>query len=661
MRRFFKIVLITLAVIGLLAVTITALLFVPSFQQLLKREAVESLSEKLDTEVSVDSVSFSIVTGDISLLGLEVKDQKDEPMLHADVLKGKMYFWKLFQDNIDIDDIELDGAKANFYRESPDSLPNFQFLLDAFKKDSTSTDTTSRKKMTFDIKNVELTNMEIHWADRSDPTSPLDFKLAKAEYNQADSLIRTKKIEMQYHNYSISLEKGEYDITKQDVLIENLRAVKGGDVASIATLTCKNLKDIEVEDFRYFTNNDLPRKNAGKPMRGAFDSGHMKIVGHAHLTLLNKDTDNIQLHVDRLWADERESGLRIDTMSCLITSDTKTARITDLYLKDQNTIIRIPSIDVKGLKNDKKTQKSNFSFSTSPIHVKTKLSDISKPFSPALADFSTMLELTTSMTGCKDSINFHDIKVNTLDNRLKIEAKGCIDSLSSVKQLKLHFDVKSMTARNNITEQIVSHFRIKPTMMGIVRQMGNLQFTGMVDIPYMSQQIQGRLVSGVGPVRFNILLENKTRYIQGMVVSDSINLGKLVDNPNLGNLALETEFKFDIAGRNSAQRLGRKVTSLPAGFARGVAKEAKYRFLTLRNTYFDIKSDGTTATGSVRLARALVDVLCDFSFTNTDFKNSLKAKPSLRFHKWKQDTEKEKAAQKPIVNLPKPQPKPVKK
>lgn len=661
MKRFFKIFIITLAVIGLLAVTITALLFVPSFQQLLKREAVESLSDKLQTEVNLDSVSFSIITGDVSLIGLDVKDQKGEPMLHANVLKGKMYFWKLFSDNIDIDDITLDGAEANLYRVSPDSVPNFQFLLDAFKGDSTQTDTTSKKKMSFDIKNVQVSNMKIHWADRSDSSSALDFKLAKAEYNQADSTVNAKKLEMQYHGQDISLENAEYDIANQNVLIENLRAKEGGNVASIATLKCENLKDIDIEDFRYFTDNDLPRKNAGKPMRGSFDSGHMKIVGHAHLTLLNYKNNDIRVHVDRLWADERESGLRIDTMSCLIKTDTKTAQITDLYLKDQNTVIRIPNIDVKGLKKDDKTHKSDLSFSTSQIHVKTKLSDISRPFSPALADFTTMLELTTSMTGNKDSINFHDINVHTLDNRLKIKANGRIDSLSAVKQLKVHFDVKSMTTHNNITEQIVGHFRIKPTMMGIVRKLGDIQFTGMVDIPYMSQQIQGRLVSNVGPVRFNILLENHTRYLQGMIVSDSINLGKLVDNPNLGNLALETEFKFDIAGKNSARRLGRKVTSLPAGFARGVAKEARYRFFTLRNTYFDIKSDGTTATGSVRLARALVDVLCDFSFTNTDFKNSLQAKPSLRFHKWKQDSEKEKAAQKPIVNLPKPQPKAVKK
>lgn len=629
-RKIIKIIFITIAVIGILLISITVLLCLPSVQQFLKREAVESLSEKLDTEVNVDSISLSIPKGGIALFGVEIKDKMGEQMLYAKTLEGKVDFFKLFSKQVDVSSIKLDGATANIYKVAPDSATNFQFLLDSLNHKQPSEEDES-KKVSFDIRNVEAVNSEVHWAVLSDADSRIDVKLAKAEYSQTDSTVHAERLDGKYKGNTITLLKGDYNIKDKYIEIVDLKAIDRGNSASIAKLTCENLKDITVEDLRYFTDNDQPRKNAGKPMTGAFDIGHMKIVCHCHLTILSAKKDDIQLRLDRLWAEDKSSGLRVDTMSCLIATDTKSAQITDLYLKDQHTIIQAPKISVYGLQQN--ADKLSVVFETEQVHVKTQLVDIAQPFSPALSEFTTPLEMTVLVKGNKDSINFHDISIRTLDNKLKIKANGVIDSLQSSKVPKLHFDVKSMTAKGDIKDQIISHFKVKESMLGVVKKLGDISFVGSVDIPYKEQQFKGRLSTEVGPVKFNVLLRNETRDIQGKIKSDSILLGKLVDNPSLGYLAAEAEFRFDIAGRNSARRLGRTVTKLPKGYAKGVAAEAHYRSLTIRNVSFEINSDGSMTTGQIRLDRSLMGVLCDFSFEDTDFKNSLKVKPSLRFNK----------------------------
>lgn len=634
MVKIIKFFFITISVIGILFVSITVLLCLPSVQQFLKREAVASLSERLDTEVNIDSISFSIPKGAIALFGVEIKDQKGEKMLQANTLEGKIDFLKLLSKKADISKIKLDGATANLYKVAPDSAANFQFLLDSLNSSKPSSEDTS-DNISLNIKEVEAINSEVHWAVLSNPNTRIDAKLAKIEFDQTDSLLHAERLEGKYKRNRITIAKGDYDIKQRNVEILDLKAVDRGNNASIAKLTCEDFKDITIEDLRYFTDNDQPRRNAGKPMTGAFDPGHMKIVCHCHLTLLSAKRDDIRLHLDRLWAEDKASGLRIDTMSCLITADTKSVHITDLYVKDQHTIIKTSPSPSQGGGN----HPAGFTLSSGEgrgeVNVRTQLSDLAQPLSPALAEFTTPLEMTMSATWNKDSINFNDIFIRTLDNKLKIRANGIIDSLRYRKFKKWHFDVKSMTAKNGIKEKIISHFKIKESMLGIIKKLGDISFTGTVDIPHKSQQFKGRLSTDVGNFKFNVLLQNTTRYIQGKIKSDTIHLSRLVDNPSLGNLAAEAEFKFDISGRHSARKLGRQVTKLPSGFARGYAKEARYRGITLRNIYFDIKSDGTTATGNARMEKSLIDFLCDFSFDNTDFKNSLKVKPSVKLHKMK--------------------------
>jgi len=636
-KLFFKIVFSVFAVIGILLVSVTALLFLPSFQQLLKREAVDTLSEELQTEVAIDSISLSLPTGSIALFGVDCEDQKGEQMLHADEVYGKMRIMELLKQRVDISDIKLKGTTANIYKEEPDSAANYQFLLDAFAK-TEEDDKKEKSKVSFDIKNVEITDTELHWAIHSDPNSKVHAKLNKAEYSKGDNQIVIQGLTSQYKGNNITLKKVEFNTESQSGTLSEFKAVNRGNSFSIDKVECDSLKHFQIEDIRLYTDNDKPRKNAGKPKHGAFDIGHMDIHSNMRLTAHKLQKDNIIVHIDKLYAEDRASGLRADSLSCLMMSDTKSAVIHNLFVRDQNTILSIEQIRINDFKS--------FAFSNSTLYAKTQLADISKPFSPVLKDFTTPLELTTNVSGDKDHLNFSNINIRTLDDKLKVKAAGRIDSLSSHKGVALTFDVEAFSARNDMVLKLVNHFPVKQSMMGVLKKIGDVGYKGTVYIPYMRQEFAGLLKTNVGSADVVVKLNNYTRYLEGNISSDSINLGRLIDNPNLGNLSFSSDFKFDISGPESAKKLGRYRGTLPVGSAKGVARSARYRKMVLRNTYFDISSDGNIASGSVRVATALVDFLCKYKFADTNFPSSLKVKPSLRFHKMTEEAKQKKAEKK---------------
>ena len=99
LKRFFKGLGITLASLAVLLVmalvVVRHLLHSPSFQQRVLRQADDWLSQKLQTEVEIDSVDFSLWKGSVNLYGLNVADQQQRPLLRTDTISVAVDVWSL--------------------------------------------------------------------------------------------------------------------------------------------------------------------------------------------------------------------------------------------------------------------------------------------------------------------------------------------------------------------------------------------------------------------------------------------------------------------------------------------------------------------------------------------------------------------------------------
>ena len=138
MRKLRHIINIILwAAVGLYF-TFVVLLRVPFIQGFVGDAIGNALSDKLGTEVKVGRVDLGFLNR-VIIDDLVINDQRNQRMLEASRLSVKLDFAAIASGKIHISSVQLFGLKANLYKQTAKSKPNFLFVLDSLaSKDTTS-------------------------------------------------------------------------------------------------------------------------------------------------------------------------------------------------------------------------------------------------------------------------------------------------------------------------------------------------------------------------------------------------------------------------------------------------------------------------------------------------------------------------------------------
>lgn len=161
-RRILKIVGGTAVGAVVLIGGATLLLNTESVQNKLLNKAVELLSQKLETHVEIDSISFNVFTQDISLFKIKIEDREKREMLKVKKVTVELELLRLLQNKIVIKHAEMESAKALLLKPSKEEPANYQFVIDAFKKPKDKDKTKkSKSKMDLDISALSLKDIQV--------------------------------------------------------------------------------------------------------------------------------------------------------------------------------------------------------------------------------------------------------------------------------------------------------------------------------------------------------------------------------------------------------------------------------------------------------------------------------------------------------------------
>ena len=129
-------------IIGTLLFTYAAtilLLNIPFIQQRLAVLVAHELSSTLNTNVSIGKIYMGLLNR-IIIDDLWLEDQNNDEMLKVARVSAKFEILPLFNGKIRINSVQLFGFNINLSKQTPESSPNFQFIIDALaSKDDTPT------------------------------------------------------------------------------------------------------------------------------------------------------------------------------------------------------------------------------------------------------------------------------------------------------------------------------------------------------------------------------------------------------------------------------------------------------------------------------------------------------------------------------------------
>lgn len=600
-----------------------------TFQNKLLRHATSLLSDKLQTRVEIDSISIGLFSQKVNLYGLEVEDLQHRKMFQLDHLSVNVKLLPLLHNEVRITNASIDGVRAQLYKPRPDSAANYQFVIDAFKKDSTE---SREKEVTKEEKKKEKLNVN----------------LTKLSLSRVDIIYNDQAYKLESLKYR---KKGrdKHNATITDLHRSWVSHTKKGDVDNRLTIGSVQLTDngskrqATIDVIHFVTDNHQPRKNKGKPKRGAFDAGHLDIEAALKADINSIQGDSIAATITQCNALDKGSGLTLKSLTTKVLVAKGVATLNDVVIQMPNTQLKIANATFQ-LPN-KKLERP-LEFSTSPITGRVLLKDIARPFSPVLSGFTIPLLLRVNFSGNAEQLSFQNVYVSTPDKLLTVSANGGITGLKDKLQLAVRFHVNKMTAKGNIKERIINQFPVKKFMMKQLNNLGTIYYTGDFSVLYKKETFQGLLSTAAGRLNVNINLDELNKYVYGTARTDSFMLGKVMEMPDLGMIACKANFKFDISKPRTAKMRQQKGGKLPIGQVDAEVYEAKYKKVKVRNVVADMKSDGAVAEGNITMKGGRIDVLCGFSFTNTNEMRKTKIKPGIRFHKLSEERKAEKAEQK---------------
>lgn len=579
-----RIIILTLKILGGLVALVVVLLVAvflyinsSAGQQRLLRFATDLLQDKLETKVQIDSVSVNFGTLDVNLIGLDVEDRQQRPLLQTDRIAVSIDKKKLLTHRVEVESAHIDGLRAQVHTPK-DSAANYQFIIDAFKTDKTKTQEKpkSKNQLVLDIHKLHLSNIYVE-----------HHGVTKKGYNQTTSFALT------------------------DLLLKS----KGSKYAVV------------VDNLRFATDNHQSRKNTNRPKRGFFDASHLDVTASMEMMVNHYGKDTIHVSLTKCMARDSITGFDVKDLHFDVGINKTTAYVSNLELQHLNTKL---SFDSATIQLPSKKQGRKLEYATTMISGSTLLKDIARPFAPALSRFSIPLHFKVLMSGTDSTMHFRKAHVNTADQKLKVDANGDITHLQEKEKLFIRFNVSKMSTDATTAQKIINQFVVKKFMMRQLNNLGAIGYKGSFDVLYKMEKFRGVLSTSKGSLGFNLTLNEKTKYLTGSVRTKGFRLGQVVEMKDIGDVGFGADFCFDYSKPRTARVRRLRGGKLPIGWVNVKGASASYKKIRMSDINATIKSDGVVAQGHIEQRKKLTDLLCDFTFNNTDSIHKMKIKPAMR-------------------------------
>ncbi len=165
LKKIGRILLKTFLIILGILILLLVLIQTPPVQNFLRGKAVTWLEKKLQTKVAVGKFYIGFPKK-IVLEGIYVEDRQKDTLFYGGRMKFDVNLWKLMDNELIVQEINLEDINASVKRTLPDTTFNFQFIIDAFaSKTPDTTTSTDTAGMKMEIRHVVLNKVRARYND----------------------------------------------------------------------------------------------------------------------------------------------------------------------------------------------------------------------------------------------------------------------------------------------------------------------------------------------------------------------------------------------------------------------------------------------------------------------------------------------------------------
>ena len=168
---------------------VVLLLHIPAIESFVGYQVSSQITQKLGTKVQIGRVDLGFLNR-LILDDVLVYDQSSQKMLQISRMSAKFDILPIAQGKISISSAQLFGLKANLYKKTALSKPNYQFVIDSLA----SNDTTRHASLDLQIKSLIIRHGSIKYDQMDTPFHSKVFDLHHLDIRDISSHIILHRI-----------------------------------------------------------------------------------------------------------------------------------------------------------------------------------------------------------------------------------------------------------------------------------------------------------------------------------------------------------------------------------------------------------------------------------------------------------------------------------
>lgn len=247
LKKILKIFLYIIVAIVSINILLYVALSIPFVQQKVLAFAVDKVKEITKSEISIDEIRLHLFSS-VSLKGVYLEDQSKDTLVYAKDLSVHLNPFELLKNKLQIDGINLSDFTIKVSQKNSESDFNYQFLIDAFAGDTTSTDTTS-SSLKIAIEDIKLKNGRLTYDILADSLTDGIFNPSHIHINNLNAEVYLPSLDMS--NLKANLASLSF-IEQSGLVVSNLTGkitsqqfnIKGTDIQLDLPQSSIKLKEV---------------------------------------------------------------------------------------------------------------------------------------------------------------------------------------------------------------------------------------------------------------------------------------------------------------------------------------------------------------------------------------------------------------------------------
>ncbi len=490
------------------------------------------LSRDLQSRISIDHVRFQLFNM-MNLEGVLVEDQKKDTLLYAGVVQVRITDWFFLKDEAELKYIGLENAVVKLNRT--DSVWNYAFLEKYF---ASSPSGQKKAGIEFNLKRVVMNNVSFEqkdaWVGNDLYARVGHLNLDARKITLTGSLIDANTLELVDPVFQQFLYKGRKPAAPKDTTITNEKAVAAlqwnpdnWDVI---------LRKLTITNGRYRSD-----RNSLVPTVNFFNGQHIdfsKINGS--ISNLRFVQDTMTAVVDLKTAER--SGLIVHNLKSDLRFHPQMMEFNDLYLKTNRSTLS----NYFAMRFSKISDMNDFIHA---VNMEARFgdshiaSDDLAFFAPQVKNWNRTLFIDGKLKGTVDALNGEDVTLRAGINS-SLTGDFSIEGLPRIDQAFIHVEADQL--RTNYSDAVTFVPAIRRVTTPNLRQLGAISFSGTYTGFVNDFVTFGTLHTALGTLQTDINMKLPARGVpiySGNIRTTSFQLGRFINNPQIGNVAFRGEVK----------------------------------------------------------------------------------------------------------------------